>query len=134
VDIALASQADGIHLGQEDLLLAPARRLVGSRLIGVSTHDLPQAQEAERKGADYIGFGPIFGTATKETELSPRGLPMLKEIRRAIKIPIVAIGGITEKNVTQVWESGADSAAMISELMGANDIVEKTRRILALRH
>ena len=133
VDIALAAQADGVHLGQEDLPLDIARKLMGKeKIIGLSTHDPAQAQAAERGGADYIGFGPIFGTSTKDTGYSPRGLAMLKEIRRAVKIPIVAIGGITEDNVSQVWEAGADAAAIISDLMRAGDVAEKVRRILSL--
>lgn len=133
VDIALAAQADGVHLGQEDLPLDIARKLMGKeKIIGISTHDLAQAQEAERGGADYIGFGPIFGTSTKETGYSPRGPAMLKEIRQAVKIPIVAIGGITEDNVSQVWEAGADAAAIISDLMRAGDVAGKVKRILAL--
>jgi thiamine-phosphate pyrophosphorylase len=134
VDIAVAAQADGVHLGQEDVPLVVARRLMGNeKLIGISTHDLAQAQEAEKAGADYIGFGPIFGTATKETGYSPRGTALLKEIRKAVKIPIVAIGGITEHNITQVWHAGADAAAIISDIMGAENVAEKVRRILALR-
>ncbi len=133
VDIAQATQADGVHLGQDDLPLNVAKRLMREKIIGISTHDLAQAQEAERGGANYIGFGPIFGTATKDTGYSARGLTMLREIRRAVKVPIVAIGGITENNVTQVWEAGADAAAMISDLMRAEDIAEKVRRILSLR-
>ncbi len=133
VDIALAARADGVHLGQEDLPLYIARRLMGrGKIIGISTHDLAQAREAEQGGADYIGFGPIFGTATKDTGYSARGLAMLKEIRQAVGIPIVAIGGINEANVTQVWEAGADSAAIISDLMGAEDVARKVRRILSL--
>lgn len=134
VDIALATMADGVHLGQEDLPLDVARKLMGrEKIIGISTHDLAQAQEAERGGADYIGFGPIFGTTTKDTGHTPRGPAMLKEICKAIKIPIVAIGGITEKNIVQVWEAGADAAAIISDLMGAEDVAKKVKRILALR-
>ena len=128
----MASKSDGVHLGQEDLPLEPVRRLMKSGLVGISTHNLTQAKEAERGGADYIGFGPIFGTVTKETPYLPRGLPMLREIRTTIDIPIVAIGGITEDNVTRIWETGVDAAAMISELMGAKDIGEKARRILRL--
>lgn len=131
VDIALAAKADGVHLGQEDLPLYVARRLLGrDKIIGISTHDLAQAREAEQGGADYIGFGPIFGTATKNTGYSARGPAMLKEIRQAVKIPIVAIGGINEKNVAQVWQAGADSAAIISDLMGAEDVGGKVRKIL----
>ncbi len=134
VDIALACQADGVHLGQEDLPLEVARKLMGrEKIVGVSTHDLAQAREAERGGAAYIGFGPIFGTATKETGYNARGLETLREIRQAVRIPIVAIGGISEDNVARVWEAGADSAAMISDLMRAEDVEGKARRILALR-
>jgi thiamine-phosphate pyrophosphorylase len=133
VDIARISDADGVHLGQEDLPLAAARKLMGEKLVGISTHDLAQAREAERDGADYIGFGPIFGTATKETGYSARGIAMLREVRRAVALPIVAIGGIQESNVKSVWQAGADSAAMIGELMGASDVEEKVRRILKFR-
>ena len=132
VDIALAAQADGVHLGQEDLPLQAARKLMGSKLIGVSTHDLKQARGAEQGGADYIGFGPIFGTNTKQTGYAPRGVAMLQEIRRAVSLPIVAIGGITEANVAQVWQSGADAAAMISDLLHAKDVAGKVKRIVSL--
>jgi thiamine-phosphate diphosphorylase len=133
VDIALACAADGVHLGQEDLPLQAARKLMGDRIIGISTHDVEQAKAAESDGADYIGFGPMFGTATKATGYSARGLEMLRRVREAVRIPIVAIGGITEGNVNEVWQAGADSAAIISDLLGADDIADKIKRILALR-
>jgi thiamine-phosphate pyrophosphorylase len=132
VDIALASDADGVHLGQDDMPLHAARKLMDEKLIGISTHDVDQAKEAERDGADYIGFGPMFGTSTKETGYIARGLDMLREIRAAVKIPIIAIGGITESNVKEVWEAGGDSAAIISDLMGAKNVGDKVRRILGL--
>jgi thiamine-phosphate pyrophosphorylase len=132
LDIALAAQADGVHLGQDDLPLQVARKLMGTRLVGISTHDVEQARAAESGGADYIGFGPIFGTRTKQTGYAPRGLPMLEEIRRVVSIPIVAIGGITEANVAQVWQAGADAAAMISDLLHAEDIAAKVSRIRSL--
>jgi thiamine-phosphate diphosphorylase len=100
-------------------------------LIGVSTHEVEQARQAERDGADYIGFGPMFGTTTKETGYNARGIAMLRQVREAVRIPIVAIGGITEGNVNEVWQAGADSAAIISDILGADDIVTKTKRILA---
>lgn len=129
VDIALACDADGVHLGQDDLPLAAGKKLMGQKIVGISTHDLGQAQEAERNGADYIGFGPMFGTTTKNTGLTARGVEMLRQIRAAVKIPIVAIGGINEQNVQAVWQAGADSAAIISDILGANDIADKTKRI-----
>jgi thiamine-phosphate pyrophosphorylase len=131
-DIALAADADGVHLGQEDLPLPAARRLMGDRIIGISTHSVEQAQGAEAGGADYIGFGPVFGTATKDTGYGARGLEMLAQVRRTVKVPIVAIGGIAEGNVPGVWEAGADAAAVISDVLSADDIVGKTRRIVAL--
>jgi thiamine-phosphate pyrophosphorylase len=133
VDIALACAADGVHLGQDDLPLAVGRKLMGQKIVGISTHDVEQARAAERNGADYIGFGPMFGTTTKSTGYSARGMEMLKQIRAAVKIPIVAIGGINEQNVQQVWQAGADAAAIISDILGSEDVATKTRRIVALQ-
>jgi len=133
IDIALACGADGIHLGQEDLPLAAGKKLMGNKIVGISTHDIEQAREAERNGADYIGFGPMFGTTTKDTGLSARGIDMLKQIRAAVKIPIVAIGGINENNVQEVWRAGADSAAIISDILGAENIAEKVAAVLHAR-
>ena len=129
VDIALACNADGVHLGQEDLPLHAARKLMGDKIIGISTHDLEQARNAEQGSADYIGFGPMFGSKTKDTGYIARGLPMLNELRQAVNIPIVAIGGIIETNVAQVWQAGADSAAIISDILRADDIAAKIKRI-----
>jgi thiamine-phosphate pyrophosphorylase len=133
VDIALACDADGVHLGQEDLPFAYGRKLMRSKIVGISTHDVQQAQEAERNGADYIGFGPMFGTTTKATGYSARGGEMLRQIRAAVKLPIVAIGGINEQNVQQVWQAGADSAAIISDILGADEVAAKVSRILESR-
>ena len=130
VDIAMACNADGVHLGQDDLPLEVGRRLLGNKIIGISTHDIEQARQAQRGGADYIGFGPMFGSQTKDTGYGARGTDMLKEIRAAVSIPIVAIGGITEHNVSQVWQAGADSAAIISDILGDADIAGKITRIM----
>jgi thiamine-phosphate diphosphorylase len=130
VDVALACDADGVHLGQDDLPLQAARKLLPTGIIGISTHDRVQAKEAESGGADYIGFGPMFGTTTKATGYSPRGVTMLREIRSAVAIPIVAIGGINEGNVSEIWGAGADSAAIISDILGAEDIAAKITNIL----
>jgi len=132
IDVALACGAEGVHLGQDDLPLSAGRALMGEKFIGISTHNLDQAREAERNGADYIGFGPMFGTATKVTGYEARGLEMLQQIRRAVKLPIVAIGGITEENVREIWQAGADSAAIISDILRADDIATKTRRFTAV--
>jgi thiamine-phosphate pyrophosphorylase len=130
IDIVLACEADGVHLGQDDLPLAAGRKLMGGKIVGVSTHDIEQAKEAERNGADYIGFGPMFGTATKDTGYAARGIDMLREIRAAVTLPIVAIGGISEQNVQHVWQAGANSAAIISDILKADDIPAKVTRLL----
>lgn len=133
VDIALACDADGVHLGQEDLPFTSGRKLIGDKIVGISTHDIGQAKEAEQSGADYIGFGPMFGTTTKATGYGARGVEMLRQIRAAVKLPIVGIGGINEENVREVWQAGADSAAIISDILGADDVAAKVSRILASR-
>jgi thiamine-phosphate pyrophosphorylase len=130
LDIALACDADGVHLGQEDLPLAAGRKLMAGKIVGISTHDLEQARAAERDGADYIGFGPMFGTFTKNTGYDARGVEMLRQIRAGVDLPIVAIGGINEQNVERVWQAGADSAAIISDILRAEDIAAKVARIL----
>ena len=132
VDIALAARADGVHLGQDDLPLEAARPLVGEMLIGISTHSLEQAEAAERGGADYIGFGPMFPTRTKETGYGSRGVAMLESVRRRVGIPIVAIGGITADNVARTWNSGADAAAMISYLTQSDDVTARVKEVLAI--
>jgi len=133
VDIALACTADGVHLGQDDLPLHAARKLMRERLIGISTHNVEQAKRAEIGGADYIGFGPMFGTSTKATGFAARGVAMLAEIRAAVQLPIVAIGGINADNIDRVWQAGADSAAIISGILHAENVTAKTREIIALR-
>lgn len=130
-DIALAVEADGVHVGQEDLPLAAARQVVGpGKIVGVSTHSPQQAIEAARDGADYIGFGPLFGTTTKATGYTARGLEQLREIRKLVTIPIVAIGGITTERAPSALEAGANAVAMISELVLAKDVPAKVRETL----
>ncbi|HYL80967.1 MAG TPA: thiamine phosphate synthase [Candidatus Acidoferrum sp.] len=123
VDLALAAGADGAHVGQDDLPAEAARRLLGAgRLLGVSTHSPDQARAAEKAGADYIGFGPMFPTGTKDTGYLPQGLTALPEVRRATRLPILAIGGITLENVTGVIQAGATAPAVISAVVAAPDI------------
>jgi thiamine-phosphate pyrophosphorylase len=133
-DVALAVGADGVHLGQEDLPLAEARAIVGQNvLIGVSTHNLAQALEAQAGGADYIGFGPIFPSSSKTNPEPVVGIEGLREVRARVRIPIVAIGGITAKNAADVIAAGADGVAVISAILGAADpksaIVEMMKTI-----
>ncbi|UCD34206.1 MAG: thiamine phosphate synthase [Nitrospiraceae bacterium] len=117
VDIALAVDADGVHLGQEDLPLAEARSIMGDRkIIGLSTHSASQAARAEQGGADYIGFGPLYRTETKDAG-RPRGIRALQEVRRIVTIPVVAIGGISRANIREVLDAGADAAAILSAVL-----------------
>jgi thiamine-phosphate pyrophosphorylase len=118
-DIALASEADGVHLGQEDLPLKEARKILGGGIIGISTHSLAQAADAEKGGADYIGFGPVFHTVTKNAG-SPKGVEMLHEVKESLRIPIVAIGGITLENLSMVLETGVDAIAVASAILSGD--------------
>jgi thiamine-phosphate diphosphorylase len=124
VDLALAAEADGAHVGQEDLPAEAARRLLGpSRILGVSTHDVEQARQARAAGADYIGFGPMFATGTKATGYTPRGLDGLRAVRGEVgALPLLAIGGITLDNVADVVRAGATAPAIISAVVAARDI------------
>jgi thiamine-phosphate pyrophosphorylase len=131
-DIAMLAGADGVHLGQEDLPLEAARRLAGSEMIiGISTHSVEQAVAAERGGADYIGFGPMYPGGLRDNVVG-KGLDLLREVRAAVRIPIVAIGGITEATMPAVLEAGADACAIITDVVRAPDIAAKVRTILAL--
>jgi thiamine-phosphate pyrophosphorylase len=122
VDVALAAGADGVHVGQEDLPAREARKIIGSKMIlGVSTHNIAQARQAVLDGADYIGVGPIFRSETKPRELLP-GPAFAREVARGIKIPAVAIAGITEKNVDEVLATGIKAIAVTSAVVGADDV------------
>jgi thiamine-phosphate pyrophosphorylase len=130
-DIALLAGADGVHLGQEDVPLRAARRLLGTRaIIGVSTHNLEQAVKAESEGADYIGFGPMYPGGLKRT-VTPVGLESLRDVRAAVKLPIVAIGAIRQANVREVLNAGANSVAIISDVIQAENIPAKVRAVIA---
>jgi thiamine-phosphate pyrophosphorylase len=131
IDIALACDADGVHLGQEDIPLSFARKILGNqRLIGVSVNTVKEAHEAEAKGASYLGVGPIYDTLSKE-EIGPiLYLEGLRKIRKKVQIPILAVGGIQAENARDVISSGADGLAVISAIMGSEDIAEATSRLL----
>lgn len=130
IDIAQLVEADGVHIGQEDLPVHEVRRLVGEDcLIGLSTHSPEQAQAAIAAGADYIGVGPIFPTQTKEDVCAPVGFTYLDYVVANIKLPFVAIGGIKEHNIAQVCEHGARCCCLVSELVGAEDIGAKVAAV-----
>jgi thiamine-phosphate pyrophosphorylase len=120
-DIAKAVDADGVHLGQDDLPIAYGRKIMGqNKLIGISTHSVEQAREAETAGADYIGFGPLFPTTTKETG-PHQGVERLRLLRNAVMLPVLAIGGITPNNLAEAMQAGADGVAVISAVLSAPD-------------
>lgn len=129
-DIAQLADADGVHVGQEDLPLEAARRVVGpNKIVGVSTHSIEQARAAEAGGADYIGFGAIYSGGLKNVK-NAQGLERLRAVRAAVRLPIVAIGGITEATVAEVIEAGADAAAIITDIVKAPDVASKVRAII----
>jgi thiamine-phosphate pyrophosphorylase len=122
VDISLAIDADGVHLGQDDLPVEEARRLIGKdKILGISTHSLEQAREAENKGADYIGVGPVFPTQTKPN-YTPIGLELVEKVSNEIKIPFVAIGGIKLNNLKKVINAGAKRIAVVSGIVAENNV------------
>ncbi|MGH7934271.1 MAG: thiamine phosphate synthase [Candidatus Binataceae bacterium] len=132
-DIARLAGADGVHVGQNDLPLEAAREIVGrGKIVGVSTHTVEQARAAELGGADYIGFGAIFSGGLKNIQ-SAQGLARLGEVREAVLLPIVAIGGITETTMPGVLAAGADAVAIITDVVRAPDIGAKVRALLAVK-
>lgn len=129
VDIALAVDADGVHVGQDDMPAPLARKLMAGKIVGVSATNPEEAWQAERDGADYIGAGPIFATPTKPDAAPPIGLEGLAEICRRVSIPVVAIGGINEENAAAVIKAGADGVAVVSAIVAAPDVEAAARRL-----
>ena len=132
VDLAMQLDADGAHVGQDDLSPAEARRILGAgKLLGLSTHSREQVLRAQREPVDYIGFGPVFPTMTKENPSPVTGLPNLAWAVRNSRLPVVAIGGITLENVDDVLAAGARNVAVISAVSQAPDPVEAVRAFLS---
>lgn len=131
-EIALSCGADGVHIGQDDGSVAEVRKMAGNRLvIGVSAHNVGEAMAAEKAGADYLGSGAVFGSATKS---NVRVLPLetLKNICSGVKIPVVAIGGINETNMISLAGTGINGVAVISAVFGAQDVESKCRELKRL--
>lgn len=130
IDIAILVGADGVHIGQEDLPVAQVRELVGDdTAIGLSTHAPQEAKNAVADGADYIGVGPIFRTFTKDDVCDPVGLDYLDFVVSEIALPFVAIGGIKDHNIGEVAAHGAKCVAMVTEIVGADDIPGTIRQL-----
>jgi len=125
VDIALALNADGVHLGREDLAPEAARRILGdTAIIGFSTHNIEQARLAAQMPVDYVAIGPIFSTATKRSTNPPVGLEGLKPVRQVVgDLPLVAIGGITSENFKMVLQAGADAVSVISDIWASEGLI-----------
>ncbi len=122
VDVALAIEADGVHLGQTDMPLAIAKKIIGnSMIIGISAESLEDAVAAEKGGADYLGVSPIYATPTKTDTAPPLGLAGLRTIREAVRLPLVGIGGLNRDNSAAVIENGGDGVAVVSAIVAADD-------------
>lgn len=129
VDIALAVDADGVHLGQEDLPIQEAKKLAPELLIGASTHSLEDALQAQKHGADYVNIGPIFPTRTKEGVERVLGPDAIARITPHVKVPFTVMGGINEANIDQVLAQGARRVAMVTAITRAADIAAKVRSL-----
>jgi len=133
VDLALLVDADGVHVGQEDLPVEAVRRLIGDdKIIGLSTHSPEQMARAVEIGADYIGVGPIFATQTKENVCDAVGLQYLDYVTENCTIPFVAIGGIKEHNISEIVSRGAKSICLVTEIVGSEDIYSTCVRLNSL--
>lgn len=133
VDVALLVDADGVHVGQDDLPVHEVRRLIGEKkILGLSTHSPEQARAAVQVGADYIGVGPIFTTQTKDNVCAPVGFEYLDYVVENITLPFVAIGGIKRDTISEVSRRGADTICLVTEIVGAPDIVTRVRELQAL--
>lgn len=131
LDIALACHSDGVHLGQKDLPIPEARQLLGEdKIIGISTSTCEEALEAQAKGADYLGVGPIYPTDSKADTGPVIGIEELKAIRECVEIPILAIGGINSSNAHAPMEAGANGIAVISAILDAHDIPKAIHDLL----
>ncbi|MEW9093504.1 MAG: thiamine phosphate synthase [Clostridiaceae bacterium] len=132
LDIALAVDAAGVHVGQSDMEASIVRKIMGKeKILGVSARTLEEAKKAEKDGADYLGVGAIFGTNTKK-DAKDVSFEELAKIRKEISIPIVAIGGINENNVTELKDKGIDGLAVISAILHRKDIKEASKNLIQL--
>jgi thiamine-phosphate pyrophosphorylase len=123
VDVAVAVEADGVHLGHQSMPPEAVRKIVGKRmLIGVSTHSMDEARAAEKGRADFVTFGPVFATPSKRQYGAPAGIEALKTVKRQTTIPVFGLGGIKPENLREVMNAGADGIAMISAIFGAEDV------------
>ena len=133
IDIAFAVDADGVHIGQDDMPIEVARNILGDKkIIGITVHNDEEAKKAQEGGADYVGLSPVFATSTKDDAGSPCGVEMIKKLKKSVDIPVVAIGGINSKNAEEVVSAGADALCAISDVVTSENVKERIKKIQAL--
>ena len=132
VEVALKSNADGVHVGQKDEKYENVRKLLPDKIIGVSTENMKQSIIADNVGADYLGVGPIFSTATKPDAAPPIGIKKLAEIVKATSAPVVAIGGINRDNLESVLEAGVNGVAIISAILATPNPEKEVKKIISI--
>jgi thiamine-phosphate pyrophosphorylase len=131
IDVALAVDSDGVHIGQEDMPIEIARKLLGEdKIIGLTVHNIDEARKAEKKGADYVGLSPIFDTATKKDAGNGIGPDRIRDVKNAIRIPVVVIGGINKENSESVIRNGADSLVAISAVLCSDNVKRETKSLI----
>ena len=131
IDIALAVNADGVHIGQDDMPFEIAKGILGAdKIIGLTVHNVDEAILAEKLGADYLGVSPIFSTTTKKDAGKPAGLELIKKIRENVKTPLVAIGGINYDNVDEVLKAGSRNVAVISAIITKDDVENECKKFI----
>lgn len=130
VDIAIASNADGVHLGQDDFPIPLARRLLGEeKIIGGSAGNIEEAMKCDNEGADYIGFGPVYPTMSKDDAGPAKGIELMKELKKRIRCPVIAIGGVNTLNLREIIDAGAYGIAVISAVCCAEDPAEAAKEL-----
>lgn len=132
LDVAQAANADGVHLGQDDLPFQTAKRLAPELLIGASTHNLAELQTAQALNVDYLNIGPIFATQTKAVAYPPVGLELLAELRKAATVPTTVMGGIKARHIKELRSLGVERIALVTEITQAPDVAAKTRELRSL--
>jgi len=133
VDVALAVDADGVHLGQNDIYVQTTRKILGSdKIIGLTVHNVAEALNAVSQGVNYIGLAPIFATDTKDDVSSPCGIEMISKVSSEVNLPIVAVGGINRNNVGEVIKKGADSVVSISAVIGIEDVYSEVKEFIRI--
>jgi thiamine-phosphate pyrophosphorylase len=132
VDVALAVDADGVHIGQDDMPFSIANKILGSKIIGLTVHNEIEAKEAEEQGANYVGLSPIYSTSTKKDAGTACGTEIITKVKKEINIPIVAVGGIDKENISRVIKSGADSAVAISSVLASDNVKKEVSKLIEI--